>query len=458
MGRVLCYDAQTVRKYPFMAERLPIFWGCTIAHRLPFIENATRFALQALGIELIDVEGFSCCPDPLYARLLGEEAALALSARNLALAAAAGPELLLECNGCYQALAAAASELASPARRKAVNERLAVADVRYDGGVRPLHFLEILRRLGTETIKARTTRPLAGLRLAVHYGCHALSPPPLAVDDASAPKIMEEVLEALGAEPVAYGERLSCCGGPLSAYDEGASAQLLRRKASSAVDRGAEAFVVTCPSCFLQLDLRAKLVDEDLRRPVFHLAELMCLAFGVPAGELRFKGWHAVRVDEVLTKIGAEAAGEDLRRHFDVESLAQCCGSCTYECTVVRGQADVAKRNVYDPLAVVDKVVAGEIEPLLASEEIWYCLACYECVSRCPHGRGLAETFETLRRLAVARGVKAEAAAVRLDSVRKTGLGLQKQDWAREEFGLAPASEPAAAEVAKILGGDGDGE
>jgi len=166
VGRVLCYDAQTVRKYPFMAERLPIFWGCTIAHRLPFIENATRFALQALGIELIDVEGFSCCPDPLYARLLGEEAALALSARNLALAAAAGPELLLECNGCYQALAAAASELASPARRKAVNERLAVADVRYDGGVRPLHFLEILARLGTEAIRARTTRPLAGFTAA----------------------------------------------------------------------------------------------------------------------------------------------------------------------------------------------------------------------------------------------------------------------------------------------------
>jgi heterodisulfide reductase subunit B len=135
-----------------------------IAHRLPFIENATRLALRALGVELVDVEGFSCCPDPLYARLLGEDATLALSARNLALAAAAGPELLVVCDGCYQSLASAARELREPARREAAKGRLAAADVRYDGGAQPFHFLEILRRLGTEAVKARVTRPLAGRR------------------------------------------------------------------------------------------------------------------------------------------------------------------------------------------------------------------------------------------------------------------------------------------------------
>ena len=439
-----------------MANRLPIFWGCTIAHRLPFIENATRRALQTLGIEIVDVEGFSCCPDPLFSRLLGEETTLALSARNLALAAAAGPELLVECNGCYQSLATAARELGHRGRREAVNARLAAAACRYEGGVRPLHFLEVLRRLGADAVKACVARPLTGLRLAVHYGCHALTPPPLAVDDASDPRIMEDTVAALGAEPVAYGERLSCCGGSLSAFDEGASAQLLRRKMRSVDEAGADAVVLTCPSCFLQFDLRAKLVDEDLRLPVFHLAELMCLAFGVPAQDLRFKGWHAVRVDDAMKIIGAEEEGEDLRRHFDVESLAACCGSCTYECTVVRGQADVAKRNVYDPMAVVDKVVAGEVEPLLAGEEIWYCIACHECALRCPHGRGLAGTFETLRRLALARGVRPEAVTARLDSVRKTGLGLAKQEWARDEFGLGPASQPPAEELAKILGGSDD--
>jgi len=432
---------------------LPIFWGCTIAHRLPFIENATRRALQTLGIEIFDVEGFSCCPDPLFSRLLGEEETLALAARNLALSADAGPELLVVCDGCYQSLASAASELGRPARREAANARLAVAARRYDGGVRPLHFLELLKRLGADAVRGRVARPLTGLQVAVHYGCHALTPTPPAVADPDNPHIIEDVIAALGAEPVPYGERLNCCGGPLSAFDEEASAQLLRRKMRSACEAGADAVVLTCPSCYLQFDLRAKAVDEDSRRPVFHLAELMCLAFGVPAKDLRFKGWHAVRVDKLLAEIGAEEEeGEDLRRHFDVESLAACCGSCSYECTVVRGQADVAKRNLYDPMTIVDRVVAGDVEPLLYGEEIWYCLACHECVPRCPHGRGLAGMFETLRRLAVARGVRPEAAMARVDSVRKTGVGLAKQDWAREEFGLGPASEPAAEELAKILG------
>jgi len=52
--------------------------------------------------------------------------------------------------------------------------------------------------------------------------------------------------------------------------------------------------------------------------------------------------------------------------------------------------------------------------------------------------------------------VKPEAVTARLDSVRKTGLGLAKQDWAREEFGLGPASQPSAEEVAKVLGGSDD--
>jgi len=271
------------------------------------------------------------------------------------------------------------------------------------------------------------------------------------VDDADGPRVMEDILGALGATPVLYDERLSCCGGSLVAFDEGGAAQLLRRKMTSMADAGADAVVVTCPSCFLQFDLRAKLVAEELRRPVFHLAEVMCLAFGVAARELRFKGWHAVKVDGALAGLGAGAEQEDLRAHFDVEDLARCCGACTLECTVVAGQADVPRRNSYDPLAVVRRVVAGEIGELLASPEIWYCLACHECTRRCPRTRGLAGMFETLRRLARARGITPPPVAARLEAVAQTGLTLQRQDWARDEFGLPPAAGPDPGAWAAIL-------
>ncbi len=434
-----------------MPEPLAVFWGCTIAHRLPFVEAATRRALAALGVEVADVPGVSCCPDPLYARMLGEETTLTLSARNLALAAAVGPEVLVTCNGCYQSLGAARAALETAGERARANERLAAAGCRYDGGAQVLHILQLLRRLGGDAIKGRVTKPLTGLRVAAHYGCHALSPVELAADDAEAPHTIEDVLRALGAEPVEYEERLSCCGGSLVAFDEGASAQLLRRKTTSLTREGADAVVVTCPNCYLQFDLRAKMLDEELRRPVFHLAELMCLAFGVAAKEMRFKGWHAVKVDAALARAGAAAEAEDLRAHFDVASLAACCGSCAYECTVVRAQADVSRKNVYDPMEVIRKVVAGEIDDLLASREIWYCLGCHECTRRCPHNRGLAEVFETLRRLAIGRGVEPPVVMARVQAVCKTGISVQKQDWAREEFGLAAAPEPDMTTLAQII-------
>lgn len=430
-----------------------VYWGCTIAHRLPFIESATRRALALLEIELRDVEGVSCCPDPLYARLLGDETTLALAARNLTLASAVAENLLVVCNGCWQSLAGAAAKLAFPAARAATNDRLRRANApTYERPVNVVHILTLLTQVGPERVARRVTRPLAGIRVAAHYGCHALAPAPLAADDAEAPGIMEETLRALGARPVDYDERLACCGGSLVAADERAGLALLDRKLKNLKRAGAEAIVVTCPSCFLQFDLRAKMVAEELRLPVFHLAELACLAFGVPVRDLRFKGWHAVRVEPLLNKIGLSAeGGEDLRSHFNVASLAACCGACEHECTVVEGQAAAPIRNRYNPMDIVRRVVAGEIEPLLSSPEIWYCIGCQECTRRCPLNRGLAGMFETLRRLAAARGEVPRWVAARVGSVRETGLTLNRQDWAREEFGLPPAPTPEAATVKKVI-------
>ncbi len=43
---------------------LDLFLGCVIAARLPFLESSGRKMFSKLGIELNNVEDFSCCPDP----------------------------------------------------------------------------------------------------------------------------------------------------------------------------------------------------------------------------------------------------------------------------------------------------------------------------------------------------------------------------------------------------------
>jgi len=41
------------------------FWGCMMPLKYPQMELAIRKTLPNLGIELVDIDGFTCCPDPI---------------------------------------------------------------------------------------------------------------------------------------------------------------------------------------------------------------------------------------------------------------------------------------------------------------------------------------------------------------------------------------------------------
>ena len=45
--------------------RYSLFRGCFIPVRLPHIEVVSKSVLGELGVELRDIEGFSCCPEPV---------------------------------------------------------------------------------------------------------------------------------------------------------------------------------------------------------------------------------------------------------------------------------------------------------------------------------------------------------------------------------------------------------
>ena len=47
-------------------KRFAFFPGCLIPTRHPAMEFAIRETIQNLGIEIVDLEGASCCPDPIY--------------------------------------------------------------------------------------------------------------------------------------------------------------------------------------------------------------------------------------------------------------------------------------------------------------------------------------------------------------------------------------------------------
>ena len=67
-------------------RRFAFFPGCLIPARHPAMEFAIRHTLQNLGIEIVDLEGTSCCPDPIYFKSKDKLSWLAVAARNLTLA------------------------------------------------------------------------------------------------------------------------------------------------------------------------------------------------------------------------------------------------------------------------------------------------------------------------------------------------------------------------------------
>jgi heterodisulfide reductase subunit B len=85
------------------------------------------------------------------------------------------------------------------------------------------HLLSVLyHEVGVEAIKKKIAKTFKGLKIAAHYGCHVLRPSQVVqFDDPATPSIFDQLVEATGAESIAWPMRLECCGAPLlGAHDE----------------------------------------------------------------------------------------------------------------------------------------------------------------------------------------------------------------------------------------------
>ena len=74
-------------------KRFAFFPGCLIPARHPAMESAIRSTLTNLGIDIADLEGASCCPDPIYFKSKDKLDWLSVAARNLTLAEEQGLDL-----------------------------------------------------------------------------------------------------------------------------------------------------------------------------------------------------------------------------------------------------------------------------------------------------------------------------------------------------------------------------
>jgi heterodisulfide reductase subunit B len=285
-----------------------MFEGCTIGNRIPFIEAASRKVFEKVGIETSQAP-FSCCPDPTGMKSFDNNAWLTIGARNLCLAEAEGKSIISLCNGCTNTLRGVQHQLKHDSlKKKRVNQQLAKVGKEFKGTIDVIHFVDALKE-NLDKVKSAITKPLNGLRVAVHPGCHYMRPAEwMESDDPMRPNNLKELVKACGANVVDYDELVLCCGSAVTnAYEDYGLANLKNKFDSIMKAGGADVIVVNCPACFQQFDTRqrdlSKKYEKDYNIPVLYLTELYALAMGYTPDDIGLK-FHRTRLNPVLEKLG----------------------------------------------------------------------------------------------------------------------------------------------------------
>jgi len=285
------------------------FYGCMIPIKYPQMEAAFKRTMPNLGVELVDVEGVTCWPDPIFFKSKDVLGWLTVAARNLCVAEEAGTNIVTLCSGCTATLKEAVFLLAEDeALKKQVNKRLAKIGKEYKGTTKVEHAVVLIRdELGIDRVKESVVRPLDGVKVAIHYGCHLLKPSQIMhVDDADYPSILEDLIGATGATPVSHDEELLCCG--KGCIDDDMPVDMVYEIFSSIRESGADCMGLICPTCFSSFDLGQIVVgrkkDTKFDIPVIYYFQLLGLAQGLSAEEVGL-GLHKVKPDRVLEHIGA---------------------------------------------------------------------------------------------------------------------------------------------------------
>ena len=280
-----------------------MFEGCTIGNRIPFIEAASMKVFEKVGIETSQAP-FSCCPDPTGMKSFDNDAWLTLGARNLTLAETEGKDIISLCNGCTNTLRGVQYQLKHDSvKMDKVNEELAKIGKNYQGTSEIKHFVDVLSD-NLDKVKSAISKPLTGLKVAVHPGCHYMRPAEwMESDDPMNPTTLKRLVEVSGASVVDYGEEILCCGNALTnAYEEHGFANL-KIKMDAIKKAGVDIIVVNCPACFQQFDTRqreiSKAFNTEYAIPVLYITELYALAMGVNPEEIGLK-FHRVRFTKDL--------------------------------------------------------------------------------------------------------------------------------------------------------------
>ena len=284
--------------------------GCAAQGACPELYQSTQLIVQKLGIELVELRAASCCG----AGVIGEadpDLAFSINARTFSMAEEMGQDILTICGTCQGVMGSANRQLKDDDELLVrINGMLTKEGIRpYQGRIEVRHLLWIIvRNYGLEELKKLIKVPLRGLKVAPFYGCYILRPSQmLGFDDAENPTSLEELIRALGGEPVEYSGRTKCCGFPIVLEKEDIATAMVGSHTYEAKQKGSDCMVTPCPLCHMNLDIYQERAEErigaDIDLPILHLPQLIGLAMGFEPKALGLSH-HLVATGKLTDKVG----------------------------------------------------------------------------------------------------------------------------------------------------------
>lgn len=135
---------------------------------------------------------------------------------------------------------------------------------------------------------------------------------------------------------------------------------------------------------------------------------------------------------EELKKILAE---------YDLPRRARAC----YQCGACAGGCPVGQLNWdFNPRRIIEMIVQGELEALLASETIWLCSTCLTCMERCSQKIQVAEIIGQLKNAAARQGIVPQGQVKKCDQIMAQGWAekpIKRTIKNRQSLGLPELSQ-----------------
>lgn len=264
--------------------------GCSLDSTGITYKKSIEYVAAKIGMDLREIPDWNCC-GATAAHCKDEKLALALPARNLALAEkeGLGLDVAVPCAACYSRM-----KHTVYAARRSENTRQeieGILEMPYQASADVLSFLEIFARKEELTAcRQHMVRSLKGLRVACYYGCLTTRPRTVTGgEDPENPMQMDKIVAVTGAEPVEWAYKTECCGASHQVDAPDAARPLVERILRNAQANGAQAIVTACPLCNLNLDMRegeCRDGNKNYDIPIYQFTQLLAVCMGAGAKQV----------------------------------------------------------------------------------------------------------------------------------------------------------------------------